>query len=362
MLLFYLQGNYPSLPPSTEGHWWWQLEPEGDDGAESNGEEDSDQDDGGGDGGSKREEAGYAEKEKEGEFPKEMPAEVDDTKGAEFEEEVTSEEGADTTSKKSPSPTTASRPPRRILDIVHNLSPHLTRGPYCIYLPAQQDRATGHYTVGSPVQGGLQRGLLLVGPQSSGKTSFVSALLNYAYDVRAEDPFRLAAAPHPDGQSPDPTISITQYTLNETANLSPGLRIVDMPGFHDAQTDESDRTALNRLRDIRTEERGAFAVCVVVPGPTSSLNPNVSRCINRVVQLSDDPGRVFAVATRCSGSEDDEEPQAAKALSTGGVKYQRMFKFNNKDFFETRENRREYTFADGVDDFREFFNAVLNDT
>ena len=195
------------------------------------------------------------------------------------------------------------------------------------------------YHIGDPKNHFTDTTILVVGATGTGKTTFLNSMVNFLYDVRQEDNFRLKIVTQDEERGLDSsskTKAVSAYCFNNT-RLPYRLVVVDTPGFGDTEGIAADRRTTGLIKAL-FENKGSNgidqlnAVCIVVKASDSRLTAQQRHNFNSVLQLfgKNVAKNIFIIATFCDASD----PPVKACLKDAEIQFTDFFKFNNSAFFE----------------------------
>lgn len=185
--------------------------------------------------------------------------------------------------------------------------------------------------------------LLLAGGTGSGKSTLVNAIVNYLYDVRIDDNFRLKLISDQDEFEESRTVHagssktkrVTAYQLNGT-KLPYRLTIVDTPGFGDTEGLDKDKITVDYMKEWF--ESGALgrqklidAICLVMKSSETRVTAQVKHELTSVMGLfaRDMEPNILTLFTFSDGAS----VPALAALKAENINVNAYFTFNNCAFF-----------------------------
>ncbi|CAG0884943.1 unnamed protein product [Darwinula stevensoni] len=190
----------------------------------------------------------------------------------------------------------------------------------------------------SPIPGRYSPGkvLFLIGATGAGKTTLMSAMVNYVLGVKWEDDFRLRLM-NTDEREEDPTSSqtdsITAYTIhplaeNENVMQTPSsITLVDTPGFLDTRGLKEDRTLIRHIHRFFTRCVDCLhRIGIVIPATTTRLTASQRFLYDQILSLfgQDVKNRFVLLSTFA----DHAEPPNLIAVMQSGISYRSSYQFN----------------------------------
>uniref|UniRef100_A0A914W147 Fibronectin type-III domain-containing protein n=1 Tax=Plectus sambesii TaxID=2011161 RepID=A0A914W147_9BILA len=185
--------------------------------------------------------------------------------------------------------------------------------------------------------------LLLAGGTGSGKSTLVNAIVNFLYDVRSDDKFRLKLISDEDEFEESGTTQagssktkrVSAYQLNGT-KLSYRLTIVDTPGFGDTEGLDKDRETVDYMKQwfdagALGEQKLIDAICLVMKSSETRLTAQLKHELTSVIGLftKDMEPNILTLFTFCDGAK----VAALDALKVENIPVNAHFTFNNSAFF-----------------------------
>ncbi len=217
-----------------------------------------------------------------------------------------------------------------------------------------------------------ERTILVVGATGTGKTTFLNSMVNYLYDVRQEDKFRLKIVTQADEGNENwqsKTKDVSAYCFNDT-KLPYSLVVVDTPGYGDTDGLAADKRTTGLVKNL-FEKKGRNgidhldAVCIVVKASDSRLTAQQRHNFNSVLQLfgKDVAPNLFIIATFCDASE----PPVKACLRAADIDFSKFFTFNNSAVFEDYHGKnplgqafQTFYWNAGQASFEDFFTQLQN--
>ena len=215
--------------------------------------------------------------------------------------------------------------------------------------------------------------ILLVGATGAGKTTLINGMINYIYEVKWEDPERVALAEisvDKKGaiQAVSQTNSVSMYKINHSKHgqLSYNLTIIDTPGFEDTDGLSKDQTIMTKVKALLNSNDiidHIDGIGFVVQAPLSRLTPTQSYIIHSVYSLfgNDVANNIFVLATF---SDAVSTPHVESALKEASIQYNKMFKFNNSALFANMSKKDDnyqlnsLLWKMGIESFNTFFREL----
>uniref|UniRef100_A0A8R1HVG4 Septin-type G domain-containing protein n=1 Tax=Caenorhabditis japonica TaxID=281687 RepID=A0A8R1HVG4_CAEJA len=170
--------------------------------------------------------------------------------------------------------------------------------------------------------------LLLFGPVGSGKTSAVTSMINYLYDVKKENPFRFVLDEHVNA-----TTGLTAYVFNNTV-LPYNVTIVDTPGVEDKMGNKTVSRLIKQWFEKELIGSGTFrldAISIVLKHDDNQLGwPFIYELADVKRMFGDDlKTNVLPIITN---SEVLPQPIAIKSLTQANISFLEYYKVNNIGF------------------------------
>ncbi|KAI1732131.1 hypothetical protein Ddc_00983 [Ditylenchus destructor] len=178
--------------------------------------------------------------------------------------------------------------------------------------------------------------ILLFGPKGSGKTSIVTTILNYLYDVKREHEFRLCMQIPNDLQ---PTPGLTAYTFNNT--IYPfRITIVDTPGVPELDGYTETSKLIQTWFQKELYENGKFrldAMGIVLTSIQEELGVSFIRELTAVQKLFGDDLK-SNVMPLITSAEVLPQPVAIRSLVMAKVNFLEYYKIENASFLPLRSD------------------------
>lgn len=170
--------------------------------------------------------------------------------------------------------------------------------------------------------------LLLFGPIGSGKTSAITSMMNYLYDVKKENNFRFVLDEHVNA-----TTGLTAYVFNNTV-LPYNVTVVDTPGVEDRMGNKTVSRLIKQWFEKELLESGAFrldAISIVLKHDENQLGwPFIYELADVKRMFGDDlKTNVLPIITN---SEVLPQPIAIKSLTQANISFLEYYKVNNSGF------------------------------
>ncbi|EGT30399.1 hypothetical protein CAEBREN_16198 [Caenorhabditis brenneri] len=170
--------------------------------------------------------------------------------------------------------------------------------------------------------------LLLFGPVSSGKTSAITSMMNFLYDVKKENNFRFVLDEHVNA-----TTGLTAYVFNNTV-LPYNVTVVDTPGVEDRMGNKTVSRLIKQWFEKELLESGAFrldAISIVLKHDENQLGwPFIYELADVKRMFGDDlKTNVLPIITH---SEVLPQPIAIKSLTQANISFLEYYKVNNSGF------------------------------
>uniref|UniRef100_A0A8K9UXL9 Fibronectin type-III domain-containing protein n=1 Tax=Oncorhynchus mykiss TaxID=8022 RepID=A0A8K9UXL9_ONCMY len=148
------------------------------------------------------------------------------------------------------------------------------------------------YTFGRKVEQGNNKVILLLGATGAGKTTLVSAMINYILGVKWEDcyRFKLIHEVTNRSQAESQTVVVTSYELyNQPGFQIPySVTVIDTPGFGDTRGMAHDKLLIQMLKDFLCNPLGIDhidAVCFVVQASLVRLSPSQRYIFDSILSI-----------------------------------------------------------------------------
>lgn len=170
--------------------------------------------------------------------------------------------------------------------------------------------------------------LLLFGPVGSGKTSAITSMMNFLYDVKKENNFRFVLDEHVNA-----TTGLTAYVFNHTV-LPYNVTVVDTPGVEDRMGNKTVSRLIKQWFEKELLESGAFrldAISIVLKHDENQLGwPFIYELADVKRMFGDDlKTNVLPIITN---SEVLPQPIAIKSLTQANISFLEYYKVNNSGF------------------------------
>lgn len=170
--------------------------------------------------------------------------------------------------------------------------------------------------------------LLLFGPVGSGKTSAVTSMMNFLYDVKKENNFRFVLDEHVNA-----TTGLTAYVFNNTV-LPYNVTVVDTPGVENRMGNKTVSRLIKQWFEKELLESGAFrldAISIVLKHDENQLGwPFIYELADVKRMFGDDlKTNVLPIITN---SEVLPQPIAIKSLTQANISFLEYYKVNNSGF------------------------------
>lgn len=170
--------------------------------------------------------------------------------------------------------------------------------------------------------------LLLFGPIGSGKTSAITSMMNFLYDVKKENDFRFVLDEHVHA-----TTGLTAYVFNNTV-LPYNVTVVDTPGVEDRMGNKTVSRLIKQWFEKELLESGAFrldAISIVLKHDENQLGwPFIYELADVKRMFGDDlKTNVLPIITN---SEVLPQPIAIKSLTQANISFLEYYKVNNSGF------------------------------
>ncbi|KAF1747666.1 hypothetical protein GCK72_024132 [Caenorhabditis remanei] len=170
--------------------------------------------------------------------------------------------------------------------------------------------------------------LLLFGPISAGKTSAITSMMNFLYDVKKENNFRFVLDEHVNA-----TTGLTAYVFNNTV-LPYNVTVVDTPGVEDRMGNKTVSRLIKQWFEKELLESGAFrldAISIVLKHDENQLGwPFIYELADVKRMFGDDlKTNVLPIITN---SEVLPQPIAIKSLTQANISFLEYYKVNNSGF------------------------------
>ncbi|KJH43814.1 hypothetical protein DICVIV_10186 [Dictyocaulus viviparus] len=225
--------------------------------------------------------------------------------------------------------------------------------------------------------------ILLFGPVGSGKSSTINSMLNYLYDVKKENNFRLVV-----DYPPKKTAGLTVYVVNNT--IFPfKINIVDTPGVVEERGNKTVSTLIRKwfervLRDVGTLRLDAIslvlpatitlpssvlfgtyfrldAISLVLPSDYNSVGwPFIDELAALKHMLGGDlKTNVLPIITN---AEVLPQPMAIRALTKANISFLEYYKVNNLGFVPNvtgiAKLKHNLFFSHGIASFEAYFRSL----
>ncbi|CCD65076.1 G domain-containing protein [Caenorhabditis elegans] len=170
--------------------------------------------------------------------------------------------------------------------------------------------------------------LLLFGPVNSGKTSAITSMMNYLYDVKKENDFRFVLDEHVNA-----TTGLTAYVFNNTV-LPYNVTVVDTPGVEDKMGNKTVSRLIKQWFEKELLKSGSFrldAISIVLRHDENQLGwPFIYELADVKRMFGDDlKTNVLPIITN---SEVLPQPIAIKSLTQANISFLEYYKVNNSGF------------------------------
>ncbi|UMM41146.1 hypothetical protein L5515_017534 [Caenorhabditis briggsae] len=170
--------------------------------------------------------------------------------------------------------------------------------------------------------------LLLFGPVGSGKTSAITSMMNFLYDIKKENNFRFVLDEHVNA-----TTGLTAYVFNNTV-LPYNVTVVDTPGVEDRMGNKTVSRLIKQWFEKELLESGAFrldAISIVLKHDENQLGwPFIYELADVKRMFGDDlKTNVLPIITN---SEVLPQPIAIKSLTQANISFLEYYKVNNSGF------------------------------
>jgi GTP-binding protein EngB required for normal cell division len=193
--------------------------------------------------------------------------------------------------------------------------------------------------------------ILVVGATGAGKSTMINSLMNYLYQVRFDDTWRLKLIQEPPtderkGKCDSQTDQVFGYLIKEPPAMGgKSLLIIDTPGFGDTRGPKRDDETVEELRNyFKTKVLYLNAICFVVKSTDTRLGPLQKRLFDQVLGLFGKD--INDIITMLFTFSDAEEPPALEVLKGNGITFGKSIKLNNSAFFlkkgATSTEKREF--------------------
>eukprot|EP01084_Bolivina_argentea_P263713 446437_1 len=224
--------------------------------------------------------------------------------------------------------------------------------------------------------------MLVIGQTGAGKTTLINGMMNYIYNIKYEDNYRLRLIEEKEKQSlqaESQTDHVSVYQVSKPefdSNIDYDLNIIDTPGFGDTRGILKDAEILVDLTYLLDNTlNGIDAICFVMKSTTNRLTSAQQYVFNSVLNLwsKDIEPNMFILLTFCEGKNAQiinslvQHPQFSSCKN--------IFQFNNSAYcHDPTDIKSQDDDMDGLSDqfnkiywkmsengFKSFFK-VLNDT
>ncbi|VDD94189.1 unnamed protein product [Enterobius vermicularis] len=202
--------------------------------------------------------------------------------------------------------------------------------------------------------------ILLFGFKKAGKTSVISSVLNYLYDVKKYHNFRFVL--EEDIQS---TSDLVEYVVNNSV-LQYSVTFVDTPGVLDKQG-YSDTSSIIKEWYEELLKEGKFcldAITIVLKSDEQELTWPYIHELAAVKKMFGDDLRVNVLPV-ITYSEILPQPTAVKAMAYANITFLEYYKVNSAGFaqYDGKISKSLYSdyFEDGLLSFKRYFSVRAYD-
>ena len=218
--------------------------------------------------------------------------------------------------------------------------------------------------------------IMVVGATGAGKSTLITVMVNYIFQVTWEDDFRFHIITHEGknaekGQAESQTQLIASYTLYppEGANLNFTLTIIDTPGFGDTRGIHRDKAIVNQIRDffsdVAQRKHGVDhvnAIGFVAQAFQPRLTATQRYVFDSILGMfgRDMKQNIVLLVTFADG----QKPQVMEAIKEAEIPSSEIFfKFNNSAIYAEKGKREAVDFDKMfwhlvMENMKNFFKAL----
>ncbi|XP_064176204.1 uncharacterized protein LOC135246854 [Anguilla rostrata] len=235
-----------------------------------------------------------------------------------------------------------------------------------------KDGTARRYTFGRKDPNKRNKTIMMVGETGTGKSLFITMMINYMLGVKWEDKIRFEIIPderkRPQTESQATVISAYDIFGLEELSVPFSLTVIDMPGYGNTRgLDEDKNIAQNLYTFLKSlsDDQQIDAVCLVVKASQFRLSPSQKYIFDAILSVFGSNIENFMIIFTFS---DWMPPPALKLVSVSGVPVFKdenndpvHFLFNNlppQKFAKKCEETYKTAWDNGAESFRELFQTL----
>lgn len=213
--------------------------------------------------------------------------------------------------------------------------------------------------------------LMIVGATGAGKTTLINGMVNYIFDIKWEDNFRLKLITDEStqNQAHSQTGMISAYTIypQEGSPVDFTLTIIDTPGFGNTKGMEQDKIITQQIQEFLSVQGPngidhLDGIGFVTQAALARLTPTQNYIFHSILSIfgSDVENNIFVMVTFADG----QHPPVMTAIKEAKIPCTDFYKFNNSALFannaasanEADENFDAMFWKMGFISFKKFFS------
>ena len=182
--------------------------------------------------------------------------------------------------------------------------------------------------------------LLIVGATGAGKTTLINGMVNYIFDIKWDDKFRLKLVTDEstENQAHSQTSMISAYTINpqEGSPIDFTITIIDTPGFGDTRGMEQDKYITQQIQAFFSIKGPngidhLDGIGFVTQASLARLTPTQKYIFHSILSIfgADVANNIFMMVTFADG----QHPPVMTAIKEADIPCTDFYKFNNSALF-----------------------------